>query len=956
MRSPGLMPFVGLLLAVALGGNLVFAAPSSTQSNAPEKLADGIVVSVAGGFLKIEVVAADVVRVAFAKDRASFDKKSLAAEPKRSEQTAWDLATTSREATVSTPKLKVRVDLASGAVSFADASGRPILAEKPGGKTLSPVEIQGEKTFHARQVWQAQADESLYGLGLNLLGLTDIKGYDLDLWQHNGTVAIPFLVSSKGYGIYWDNTSYTRFGDLRPWEPIPASQLYGKDGKAGGLTGSYYSGAHFDKLVATRIDPKVDLYTTGDVKEPNKRAHPDLPADGDWSGRWEGEVQADATGDYQLQTFSTDGVKMWVDDKLVMEHWRQSWLPWLEVARVRFEKGKRYRIRLEYSKDQGGIQAIQLKWKTPAPSTDTSLWSEVGDAVDYYFVYGPDLDAVVGGYRRVTGEAGLLPKWAFGLWQSRQRYNTQQESLDILEKFRARKIPVDVIVQDWFYWKEDQWGSHEFDPQRFPDPNAWIKAIHDKYNARLLISVWPKYYKVAKNFDEMQSRGFLYQQNLQKETRDWVGPGYVSTFYDAFNPAGREAFWNQIKPAIFDRGIDAWWLDASEPDPLPTPILDIMKTNMHPTALGSGSRMLNAYPLYHSDGVYKGQRSADPDKRVTILSRSAFAGQQRYGSATWSGDISSTWTALRKQVPAGVGFSISGIPYWTMDIGGFSVPARFSAKDAKPEDVEEWRELNTRWVQFGAFVPLFRMHGESPFREFWEFGDAGTPAYETMLKFDRLRYRLLPYVYSLAGQATHEHGTMMRPLVMDFRDDAVAREVTDQFLFGSAFLVNPVTSHKARSRSLYLPKAGWYDFWTGAMTAGGKTIDAPAPFETLPVFVRAGSIVPTGPDLQYALEKPADPVTLYVYTGADGAFTLYEDDGLTYGYEKGAFARIPLRWDEKARTLTIGNREGSFPGMLSERTFQVIFVSKDKPVGFSFDAKPDRSVRYSGQAVSVKMG
>jgi alpha-D-xyloside xylohydrolase len=921
-------------------------------------LADGIVVSVDGGFLKLEVVSDDVVRVAFSRDRAFFDRKSLAAAPKRVEAIKWDLATGSGNATLSTARLRARVDLATGAVSFFDAAGKPILAERPRGKTMTPVEIQGEKTFNVRQVWQANADESLHGLGLHLTGLTDLKGYDVDLWQHNGTVAVPFLVSSRGYGIFWDNTSYTRFGDLRPWEPIPAAQLYGKDGKPGGLTGSYYEGANFEKLVATRADAKVDIYTPDKTKEPNKRAHPDLPAEGQWSARWEGEVRADATGDYQFQTFSTDGVKMWIDDRLVMDHWRQSWLPWIEVARVRFEKGKRYRVRLEYTKDQGGIQAMQLTWKTPAPNADTSLWSEVGDGVDYYFVYGPDLDDVVGGYRRVTGEAAMLPRWAFGLWQSRQRYNTQQESLDVLEGFRSRKIPVDVIVQDWFYWKEDQWGSHEFDPARFPDPEGWIKAIHDKYHARLLISVWPKYYRGAKNFDEMQSRGFLYQQNLENDTRDWVGPGYVSTFYDAFNPAAREAFWNQIKPALFEKGIDAWWLDATEPDPLPTPILDVMKTNMHPTAMGSGSRMLNAYPLVHSEGVYKGQRAAAPDKRVTILSRSAFAGQQRYGVATWSGDISSTWTALRKQIPAGVGYSISGIPYWTMDIGGFSVPARWSTREPKPEDVDEWRELNARWVQFGAFVPLFRMHGESPYREMWEFGGApgdNSPAYKTMVAFDRLRYRLLPYVYSLAGAAAHEHGTMMRSLVMDFPADATARRIGDQYLFGPAFLVNPVMTYKARSRQVYLPDASWYDFWTGAMTAGGKTIEAPAPYDSMPLYVRAGSIVPFGPELQYTDEKPADPVTLYVYTGADGSFTLYEDDGTSYGYEKGEFARIPLRWDEKARTLTVGKREGTFRGMLSERTFQVVFVSKAKPVGFSFDPKPDRSVRYSGEAVTVRM-
>ena len=354
---------------------------------------------------------------------------------------------------------------------------------------------------------------------------------------------------------------------------------------------------------------------------------------------------------------------------------------------------------------------------------------------------------------------------------------------------------------------------------------------------------------------------------------------------------------------------------------------------MHPTALGSGPRMLNAYSLYNSKTVYEGQRAAAPDQRVFILTRSAFAGQQHYGAAVWSGDITSTWTAMRAQIPAGLGISLSGIPYWTMDIGGFSVPPRFAAKKPTKEDAEEWRELNTRWFQFGTFVPLLRAHGEAPFREMWEMGGESHAAYKTHLKFDRVRYRLLPYLYSLAGAVTQQGGTMMRPLVMDFRGDAKARDVSDEFMFGPAFLVSPVTTYKARSRAVYLPAApgGWYDFWSGAVAAAGQTVDVPAPYESMPVHVKAGSIIPTGPELMYTDEKPADPITLWVYAGANGDFTLYEDDGLTYGYEKGAFARIPIRWNDATRTLTIGKREGTFPGMTAARTFDVVLVSKDKP-------------------------
>jgi alpha-D-xyloside xylohydrolase len=371
---------------------------------------------------------------------------------------------------------------------------------------------------------------------------------------------------------------------------------------------------------------------------------------------------------------------------------------------------------------------------------------------------------------------------------------------------------------------------------------------------------------------------------------------------------------------------------------------------MHPTALGSGSRMLNAFSLVHSMAVYDGQRASAPNQRVFILTRSAFAGQQRYGSASWSGDITSTWSAFRKQIPAGLSFSISGLPYWTVDTGGFAVPAQFQGGDT-----EEWYELNTRWFQYSTFLPLLRVHGQAPVREMWTMGGDDHVAYQTHVKFDRIRYRLLPYVYSLAGAVTHEAGTMLRPLVMDFRSDPAVYDVSDQYMFGPAFLVNPVTSYQATSRQVVLPQTtgGWYDFWTGEAVAGGQTIDAAAPLDSMPLYVRAGSIVPVGPELQYTNEAPADPITLYVYTGESGTFTLYEDDGSTYDYEGGAFSRIPISYDDATTSLTLGAREGQFDGMLSERTFQVIFVSANAAVGFSFDPAAQASVTYSGEAVTL---
>jgi alpha-D-xyloside xylohydrolase len=539
------------------------------------------------------------------------------------------------------------------------------------------------------------------------------------------------------------------------------------------------------------------------------------------------------------------------------------------------------------------------------------------------------------------------------MWQSRQRYETQQASLDVVKEYRRRKIPFDNIVQDWFYWKEDSWGSHEFDPARFPDPDGWIKAIHEQH-ANLMISVWPKFYPTTENAKELNARGFLYQKNLQDGTRDWVGEhGYVSTDYDAFNPEARKLYWSQMNKKLFSKGIDAWWMDASEPDIAPSPpLLEDIRTRMHPTFLGTGSRMLNAFPLENARAIYEGQREVAPNQRIFMLTRSGYAGLQRYAASNWSGDISSTWTAMAKQIPAGLGYSISGMPYWTMDTGGFSVPARWSGKEVKPADKDEWGELNARWFELSTFTPLLRNHGEFPFREPWALGD-DSAGYKTEVKYDRLRYRMFPYIYSLAGAVTQRGGLFMRPLVMDFPTDKRARELTDEYMFGKELLVAPVLEYKARGRSVYLPAgAKWYDFWTGKSSPAGE-VTADAPYDQIPLFVRAGSIIPFGPDIQYMGEKPSDPLLIYVYAGADGLFTLYEDDGKTYGYEKGGFAEIPIHWNDATQTLTVGARKGSFPGMLAKRAIEVVLVSGAHPVGYSFETKPMKRAEYNGKPASI---
>ena len=927
------------------------------------RTADGVRVPVPGGTLTLQVRDARTIRVATSADEAFFGRVNMVTVPRSGPPTPFTVRSAPGGLVLVTSALKAWVR--GGVVSFTDLGDKPILAEAE--RTLESATVDGEQTFHVRQRWRPNADESLYGLGQRSMGPLDIKGIDLDLWQRNTFVVVPFLVSSRGYGVFWDNPSYTRFGDLRRPSPIPADQLVDLDGKPGGLTATYYAGRAFDRLVSTRKVARIDfpnavggsdgLGFPGLAPRPpeprgrgNAALDPALPG-GDASVRWEGFVDPAETGAYLFDAYSNGGIRLYVDGRLLIDHWRQSWLPEKDVVRVPLAKGRRARIRLEWVKDQGANTFV-FRWKTPSRDPSTSLWSEVGHGVDYTFVYGPSLDRVVQGYRAITGRATMPPKWALGLWQSRQRYETQKQSLDVVDEYRTRGIPFDNIVQDWFYWRADGWGSHEFDPARFPDPKGWIEAIHRRH-ANLMISVWGKFYPGTKNFDALREKGFLYEPNLAEGRKDWVN--FPFTFFDPFTAASRDLFWQQIDRELFSKGVDAWWMDASEPDLMSIPNLEGHRARMVPTGLGKPSRGINLYALATARAVYEGQRRSAPDQRVFNLTRSGYAGQQRYGATTWSGDITSTWTALERQIPAGLGFSISGNPYWTMDTGGFSVPSRFASRSPKPEDLDEWRELNARWFQYATFVPLLRMHGEFPYRELWQFGGEDSPAGRSMLAFDRLRYRLMPYLYSLAGAATQEGGTFMRPLVMDYPDDPAVRSLRDEYLFGPAFLVSPVVHYKQRVRPVALPKGLWYDFWTGRALTGGRTVDVAAPYERLPLHVRAGSIVPFGPELQYTGEKKPDPLTLVVYTGADGRFTLYEDDGLTNAYEKGAFARIPLSWSEKARTLTLGPRAGSFKGMLASRTLRVAFVSATHPLPYTPDLPATKTVRYDGSATTVGM-
>jgi alpha-D-xyloside xylohydrolase len=562
------------------------------------------------------------------------------------------------------------------------------------------------------------------------------------------------------------------------------------------------------------------------------------------------------------------------------------------------------------------------------------LSSDVADAIDYYFLYGPDFDRIIAGYRDLTGPAPLFGKWAYGFWQCKNRYTSQDELLGVAHKYRALNIPVDNIVQDWFWW--NTMGEPVFN-KNYPDPPAMIADLHQNH-FHVMFSFWPFFDPGTSVYDEMDRRGYFIAHS--------VVPGFHPAghaLYDAFNPAARVYYWNLLD-SLFKIGADAWWLDTDEPE------TEGQETNLLMTnkvAIGSGARYANLFPLMTTTGVYQGQRAASDQKRVFILSRSAFAGAQRNSITAWSGDVETNWQNFARQIPAGLNFELSGLPYWTTDIGGFVT--------GNPDD-PAYRELFVRWFEYGTFCPIFRVHGTRVpnVNELWSYGP---DAQEILTSYDRLRYRLLPYIYSVAWKITSEGYTPMRALAMDFPGDVRARNIGDQFLFGPAILVNPVTEPGATSRHLYLPNAEWYDFWTGRAVMGGSTIDAAAPLDRMPLYVRAGSILPMGPELQYSTEKPEDPIELRVYTGANVNFTLYEDENDTYDYEKGVYATIPLVWDDAAKTLTIGDRTGKFPGMLETRTFRIVFVSDGHGAGIGAtdsSDQPDKIVKYNGAKIVVQ--
>ena len=863
---------------------------------------------------------------------------------------------------ISAAKAVAAIDKASGQVRFYDAKGQELLAESA-PTAFTQTSADGKPYVTVSQQFNRGTDEGLYGLGQHQQAVMDFNGKDVELAQHNMDIGTPFVVSTKNYGLLWDNESITRFGNPMPYKLVGEADglKVTSDGKPGFKAQYFLDG----KLAVEQTEASIDYqYIEDQAKWPEAaKAKTEAATEGqNTAGNavqtqtvvWTGTVHPDKTGVQQFQLYGSSYFKVYVDGKLVLDRWRQNWNPWYADFEVPMTAGKPAEIRIEWEPNAGYMALLH---KDPMPKADRhSVWftSEVARDKDYWFIPGKDMDGVIAGYRQLTGKSEMMPKWVYGFWQSRQRYEDSKQLLDVLHEYRQLNYPIDNIVLDWRYWKDDAWGSHDFDETRFPDPKAMVDDVH-KNNAEIMISVWPKFYPTTDNYKELDAAGAAYHGNLEQGNKDWVGIGYLNTFYDPYSAKGREIFWDQIEKKIAVKGFDAWWADASEPDLHSNLSIEHRIDGMGPTAAGPAAEFFNSYPLMNARSFYDGWRSYKPNVRPFLLTRSGFAGLQRYSSAVWSGDVATRWFDLKAQISAGVNTAMSGLPNWTHDIGGFSVEPRYTLDKPKPEDLAEWQELNLRWFQFGAFSPLFRSHGEFPYREIFEIAPEGSDMRASMVWYDKLRYRLMPYIYTLGADTYMKDGSIMRGMVMDFPNDAKARKINDQFLFGKAFLVAPVAEYQARERDVWFPGQGvtWYDFESGKTYQGGTSATVPAPAERMPLFVKAGSIVPMGPVIQYVDEKPEAPVTLVIYTGADGSFSLYNDDGRTESYKTGAYERMPITYDDATGTVSIGAREGKgYEGMPRSRKVRIKWIVPGQSV--AEETGFDVETTWTGKALQVK--
>jgi len=794
-----------------------FVLVNSIEAQIYQKTDLGIKSNINSIDVEIQFYGPSTVRVLKWPEGKTFTKESLSII-KTPQKTAYSIKQRGDELSLKSESLVVVLNLKNGKVTFTTTSAAPLLNEKETGVSFTYFDDTGVKTYTVYQSFVLDKEESIYGLGQQQQGKMVQRNLKLRMVQGNTDDYIPFFVSVKGYGLFWDNYSPTLFED-----------------------------------------------------SPER----------------------------------------------------------------------------------------------------TSFKSDVGDCVDYYFMYGGNADGVIARMRDLTGQTPMFPLWTYGYWQSKERYKSQDETIGVVKKYRELGVPLDGIIQDWQYWGNNYlWNAMEFLNPEFYNPQKMVDDVHN-LNAHMIISIWNSFGPHTKQYKELDKINALLNFKTWPESGSQKWPpnlDYPSgvRVYDPYNPEARYIYWKYLNKGIFALGMDGWWLDSSEPDHMQFRSSDFDNK----TYLGSFRKVRNAFPLMTVSGLYQHQRSVTSDKRVFILTRSAFAGQQRYGANTWSGDVVASWDALRNQISAGLNFSLCGIPYWNSDIGGFFLweyPEKL--KDA------DYRELYARWIQFGAFCPMMRSHGTDAPREIYQFGKKGDKIYDAIEKYINLRYNLLPYIYSTSWDVTANQSTMMRALVMDFADDKEALDINDQYMFGKSLLVCPVTKpmyskisihgndttnvedfSKIKDKEIYLPEGtDWYDFWSGEKHSGGQTLNKGTPIDIIPLYVKAGSILPIGPKVQYATEKKWDDLEIRVYPGTDGKFTLYEDENDNYNYEKGSYSTILFEWDDGKKVLTISDRQGSFPGMLKERHFNIVRVAKDKGVGMDVIGSIDKGVTYKGKKVMIKL-
>ena len=852
------------LFTLLIASFTVFAQSESFKNS-------GVDIELPAGILSLQPLNQNAVRIRFTKEKNIPEQELIYTE--EVESPVYKIKEDSKSLKLSLDKIIVVYDKLRHTLTFTDSKGQIILQEKEGGRVLQNSTVQGEPVFEVEQHFLSPVDEYLFGTGQFQDGYLNVRGLTRRLTQVNTQIAVPFVLSNKGYGILWNNYGLTDFNPAdESVKLLPAE------------TG----------VQAVTVDATS---TKGNKRETrffkSFTARFSVPADGQY-GLLLDVGQRMARKHY----ISIDGNKIVDVNNL--------WLPPTTSVIVNLSKG-------EHFVEVQGVQedAPVLYWRQV--TDETVFRSPVARSLDYT-VFSGSADEIVAGYRQLTGETPMLPLWALGYIHCRDRYNTQSELLENAREFRKRKLPVDVIVQDWQWWGKYGWNAMQFDESKYPDPGKMVRELHDM-NMHLMLSVWSKIDKKSTLGKQMESKGFYIPGT------DWI---------DFFNPDAAAFYWQNFSGKLLKPyKIDAWWQDATEPEND-----DLLNRRVN-NGKTPGEFFRNVYPLFVNKTVYEGLRKDDPGRRAMILTRSGFSGIQRYGAVTWSGDVGNDWETLRRQIAGGLGQMATGLPWWTYDAGGFFRPSdQYTSKD--------YQERMLRWIQTGTFLPLMRIHGYMSQTEPWRYGEQ---VEHIISEFLDLRYRLLPYIYSQAAFVAYQGGTFMRPLIFDFSQDKEALKQENEYMFGKSLLINPITQGNVRNWRTYLPEhtAGWVDFWNGKTYEGGQYVDIPVTIDRIPVFVKAGTILPMGMKKQYALERPNTPLEIYIYPGEDASFTLYEDEGDNYNYENGAYSNIMFQWNNHKRVLTIEEREGEYPGMQLSRTFRIISPSAEK------------TVVYQGKKMTVRL-